>query len=191
MATARVLLAAGADPNTRDVQYSVPALYAVTGMRSVLPIARLLLDAGANPTDGESIFHAAERFHEDALELLLHAGADLNFVGDWGNTALYFLLRNWDVSRETRVKLGLEWLLNHGADPNVVSAEERETALHVAVRRGQSREIIQLLLDHGADIHARRGDGATPWLLARRGGFDEIASLLESLGAETQTSLGG
>ena len=83
LATARVLLAAGADPNTRDAQYSVPALYAVTGMRNVLPLARVLLDAGANPNDGESIFHAAERFHEDALELLLRAGADLNFVGDW------------------------------------------------------------------------------------------------------------
>jgi ankyrin repeat protein len=187
LATARVLLAAGADPNARDAQYSVPILYAVTGLRSVLPIAQLLLDAGANPTDGESIFHAAEQFHEDALELLLHAGADLNFVGDWGNTALYFLLLNWDLEREARVKQGLEWLLDHGADPNVVSTEQRETALHVAVRRGQSREVIQLLLDHGADVHARRTDGATPWLLARRGGFDEIASLLESLGAETQS----
>ena len=186
LATARVLLAAGADPNTRDAQYGVPVLYAVTGMRSVLPIARLLLDAGANPTDGESIFHAAERFHEAALELLLRAGADLNFVGDWGNTALYFLLRNWDVERETRVKQGFEWLLNHGADPNGVSAAEREAALHVAVRHGQSMDVIRLLLDHGADIHARRGDGATAWLLARRSGFDEIASLLESLGADTQ-----
>jgi ankyrin repeat protein len=186
LATTRVLLAAGADPNTRDAQYSVPALYAVTGMRSILPIARLLLDAGANPTDGESIFHAAERFHEDALELLLSAGADLNFVGDWGNTALYFLLRNWDIERETRVKRGFLWLLDHGANPNVVSAAERETALHVAARRGQSLDVIRLLLDHGADINVRRGDGATPWLLARRGGFDAIASLLESLGAETQ-----
>jgi ankyrin repeat protein len=186
LATARVLLAAGADPNTRDAQYNVPVLYAVTGMRSVLPIAQVLLDAGANPTDGESIFHAAERFHEDALKLLLTAGADLNYVGDWGNTALYFLLLNWDLERETRVKQGLGWLLDHGADPNVVSTEARETALHIAVRRGQRRDVIQLLLDHGADVHARRRDGATPWLLARRGGFDELASLLESLGAETR-----
>lgn len=186
LATARVLLAAGADPNTRDARYGVPALYAVTGVRSVLPIARLLLETGANPTDGESVFHAAERFHEDALELLLRAGADLNFVGEWGNTALYFLLRHWDVEREARVKQGVEWLLDHGANPNVVCAEERETALHVAVRRGQSRDVIRLLLAHGADIHARRGDGGTAWLLARRGGLDEIGSLLEALGANTQ-----
>jgi ankyrin repeat protein len=186
MATARLLLASGADPNTRDGRYNVPALYAVTGVRSVLPIARLLLDAGANPTDGESVFHAAEHFHEDALELLLSAGADLNATGEWGNTPLYFLLRWWDVERETRVRQGMLWLLNHGADPNVVSAEERETALHVAVRRGQSVEVIRLLISHGADVNARRGDGSTAWLLARRGGFDEVASLLEKIGAETQ-----
>jgi hypothetical protein len=48
-----LLLDAGADPNTKDGRYGVPALYAVTGARSVLPLARMLLDAGANPTDGE------------------------------------------------------------------------------------------------------------------------------------------
>jgi ankyrin repeat protein len=183
LATARLLLASGADPNTRDGRYGVPALYAVTGMRSVLPLARVLLDAGASPTDGESVFHAAEHFHDDALELLLAAGADLNAAGDWGNTPLYFLLRWWDVEREQRVKQGMRWLLDHGADPNVVCADERETALHVAARRGQDLAVIRLLVSHGADVNARRGDGSTPWLLARRGGFDEIASFLEEMGA--------
>ena len=183
--TARLLLDAGADPNTKDGRYGVPALYAVTGGRSVLPIARLLLDAGANPTDGESVFHAAENFHEDALELLLSAGVDLNHVGEWGNTALYFLLRWHDLAREPRVRQGFHWLLEHRADPNIPSGKEREGALHVAARRGQDAETIRLLLEHGADVHARRGDGSTAWLLARRGGFDALAALLESQGAET------
>src|SRR6185436_9545423 len=51
---------------------------------------------------------------------------------------------------------------------------------------GQNITIIRLLLDHGAEVNARRGDGSTAWLLARRGGFDEIASLLEERGADTQ-----
>jgi len=121
LATARALLDAGADPNTQDGKYGVPALYGVTGMRSVIPLARLLLERGANPSDGESVFHAAERFHLEALELLLDAGADLNYVGDWGNTAIYFLLRWWDVEQHPSVSRGLEWLLAHGADPNVPS----------------------------------------------------------------------
>ena len=136
LATARLLIDSGADPNTRDGRYGVPVLHAVTGTRSVLPIARLLLAAGANPTDGESVFHAAEHFHLDALELLLSAGADLNAVGDWGNTALYFLLRYWTIEREPRVRQGMVWLLDHGADPNVVCAEEQRD---VAASRGAAR----------------------------------------------------
>src|SRR5262249_6530913 len=73
----RLLLAAGADPNVVDGQFGVPALYGVTGMHHRPGIARLLLEAGANPTDGESVFHAAERFHEDALILLREFGVQL------------------------------------------------------------------------------------------------------------------
>jgi ankyrin repeat protein len=118
----------------------------VTGHRNVPRIARLLLDAGANPTDGESAFHAAERFHEESLELLLEFGVDLNFTGEWGNTPVYFLLQYWDIEREERVRRGLLWLLRHGAHPDVRCGRERETALHVAVRRGQSPETLRLLL---------------------------------------------
>ena len=186
MATARLLLDSGADPNTKDSRFNVPALYAVTGMRSIIPLANLLLERGANPTDGESVFHAAENNHVEALELLINAGAQLNYVGEWGNTAIYFLLRWHDVEKEPNVRKGVEWLLDHGADPNVRSTQEEESALHVAARRGQSLDLIRSLLAHGADINAKRRDGSTAWLLARRAGHDEIASFLESEGAETQ-----
>jgi hypothetical protein len=62
------------------------------------------------PPTVKSVFHAAQLFHEDALELLLKAGADLNFVGDWGNTALYFLLTWHDIEREPKVGQGVRWL---------------------------------------------------------------------------------
>lgn len=181
---ARWLLAAGADPNARDGRHGVPALYAVTGLNHAPRVARLLLDAGAVANDGESLFHAAERFHEEALELLLRYGADPNATGDWGNTPLYFLLRHWDVAAMPRVDQGFRWLLDHGADPDVLCGRaERETALHVAVRRGQHPDVVRLLPDHGADVGARRGDGRTAWLLARRAGFDRLAALLEEAGA--------
>jgi ankyrin repeat protein len=143
----------------------------------------MLLEAGASPNDGESVFHAAERFHEDALELLREFGVDLNFTGEWGNTPLYFLLNWWDVEREERVRRGLEWLLEHGADPDVRCGHERETSLHVAARRGRSARILRLLLERGADVHARRADGRSAWVLAERGGFDELTALLEQHGA--------
>lgn len=183
LASARALLEAGADPNTRDARHGVSALYGVTGMHNVPRIARLLLESGAAPNDGESAFHAAERFHIEALELLQEFGVDLNHKGDWGNTPLYFLLRYWDVERLPDVKRGLLWLLDHGADPNVRCAREEETSLHVAARRRQDPRIIQLLLDRGADPNARRGDGRTPWRLARRAGASEVTAVLERAGA--------
>ena len=193
-AAARTLLDAGADPNTRDGgPYNLPALYAVTGHHHAPRIARMLLEAGASPDDGESAFHAAERNDVEALELLLEYGVDLNHTGDWGNTPLYFLLRYWDVAREEQVGRGLRWLLAHGADPDVRCGREQETSLHLAARRGQAPEVVQLLLDNGADVHARRGDAAAAERLAvpvepadhellpeaaSRGRFDAVAAYL-------------
>jgi ankyrin repeat protein len=187
-ATARALLEAGADPNARDGgRYALPALYAVTGRSNAPRIARLLLEAGADPTDGESVFHAAESFHEEALELLLEFGVDLNHTGEWGNTPPYFLLRYWDLGDgPDELGRGLRWLLEHGADPDVRSGREQESSLHVAARRGQPPDVVRLLLDHGADVHARRGDGRSAWVLAMRGGHDELAVLLEAAGAARQ-----
>lgn len=151
---ARALLDAGADPDARDGVYGLPALYAVTGVHDAPRIARILLDVGAEPNDGESVFHAAERFHEESLELLLSYGVELNRTGDWGNTPLYFLLRYWDVAETPTAGQGMRWLLDHGADPDVRCGPEGETSLHVAARMGQSPGVVRLLLDHGADLHA-------------------------------------
>jgi ankyrin repeat protein len=180
--SARLLLAAGADPNTVDGKFGVSALYGVTGQRSVIPIAKLLLGAGANPTDGESLHHAAENNFRDVLELLVAHGADLDATGAWGNTPLYFLTRWYNFDRYERARGGFEWLLAHGADPNVRCGPKHETALHAAVWRGQPVRCIGALLDHGADGDATRLDGRTPWTLAMRGGFDDIAWLLEQRG---------
>lgn len=185
-ACARALLDAGADPGTKDARHGVPALYAVTGVHNVPRIARLLLEAGATPNDGESVFHAAERFHVESLELLREFGADLNLVGEWGNTPLYFLLRYWEVGKMPDMQRGLLWLLEHGADPNVRCGRQQESALHVAVRRRQDLRIIRWLLDHGAEVNAPRGDGRTPWVLARRSGSDAMVKLLEEAGATRQ-----
>jgi hypothetical protein len=56
----------------------------------------------------------------------------------------------------------------------------------VAARRGQPPSVIEALLDHGADVNARRGDGATAWRLARRNGHAAIVRLLEEAGAKPE-----
>ena len=45
-------------------------------------------------------------------------------------------------------------------------------------------EIVRLLLDYGADVAARGSDDSTPYQLATRNGFDDIAKLLLEHGAE-------
>lgn len=62
-----------------------------------------------------------------------------------------------------------------------------ETPLHVAARR-RRRDAVEILLDHGAAIDARTRGGKTAFAHCARRGFDEIAGLLESRGAETSLS---
>jgi quinoprotein dehydrogenase-associated probable ABC transporter substrate-binding protein len=61
-----------------------------------------------------------------------------------------------------------EWLAN-GADPN----EELGNAI-----LGQDLGRIGYLLEHGADINSRTGDGYTPLISAVRFGFDKVATYL-------------
>ncbi|MGH7124443.1 MAG: ankyrin repeat domain-containing protein, partial [Stellaceae bacterium] len=70
---------------------------------------------------------------------------------------------------------GIEFLLERGADPNRTT-RWRYTALDQALRRDNSPEIIELMLDHGARpaplavaIAARRGRGDALGLFERRG----------------------
>jgi ankyrin repeat protein len=97
---------------------------------------------------------------------------------------LFFVLRYMNLSTMPRARQGVLWLLDHGADVNVRCGPSRETPLHVAVRTQQEADTVQLLIDRGADINACTAHGRTPLDLARRGGRDEVASLLESQGAE-------
>jgi ankyrin repeat protein len=52
----------------------------------------------------------------------------------------------------------------------------------------RSVKIITALLDHGADLNARRHDGRTAYALAVLSGQKEIAALLKSRGATTDLS---
>ncbi len=197
VATVRALLDAGADPNASaplpDVSDSIPALYFPCASGNVA-VARLLLERGANPTDGESLYHAAQHDHRACLELLVAFGADVHRgPGKHGNTPLHFLAAHTPNNHiAPRAMRGLRWLLEHGADPNVPSHSGRgdnpqagETPLHRAAAVGHGEDVLRALVEHGARVDLTRDDGASAYQLAVRVGNAGGAAYLASLGADT------
>src|SRR4051794_26750655 len=77
---ARDLLARGADPDAFFVNdYGrMSALYGAAGLVHDPALTRVLLEAGANPDDGESLYHSTESPSPACLRLLLEHGAATN-----------------------------------------------------------------------------------------------------------------
>jgi len=185
----QLLLEAGANPNAYFLS-SPPwegarqtALYGATGYSNNPALARLLLEAGADPNDDESLYHSAEYMYTECLELLHEHGVDAARLSPhWNNTPLYFLAgyKEQDSNVETSIK-GMRWLLDHGADPNTLCGDEQETALHAAARINRRKDLARLLLDAGADPGIRRKDGRTAYTLALRAGNSGFLELLKGL----------
>ena len=106
---ARLLLDAGADPNTSNGRPSpewLPlALYGAAGIADNPAITRLLLERGADPNDDESLYHSAEHDDLPCLRLLVEHGAQ-----ECGTNALANILNRDSVE-------GVRLLLSAGADP--------------------------------------------------------------------------
>ena len=104
-------------------------------------------------------------------------------------TALYL------ACRENRFRTA-ELLLAHGAHVNFTEDEKHFTPLHIAMWYG-SVDVIQLLLDHGADTKRRSRNGHKPLYVASCRGRVEIVELLfdrdlveyHSRGCEGETAL--
>jgi ankyrin repeat protein len=185
------MLEEGADPNAYvlagagESEGRIPVLYFAC-VNNRLDVVRRLLDRGAEVNDGESVYHAAQLNHRECLELLVAHGA--NITGrhsHWNNTPLYFLAGHQDDRNGTAPWfLGFQWLLEHGADPNVWSYVSNETPLHaVAARPTLSRAVAETLFAHGADVNTRRADGRSAFAIATRFGNTAVAELLRTRGA--------
>lgn len=179
---AALLKAHGADVNDSIAQpgtdHRLSVLYGASGHAGNLPLTGWLLEAGADPNDGESLYHCTEPGRGALLPLLLEHGANPK-----GTNAL---LRAMDFNDHAAVRL----LLAHGADPDEFSAEEvgGETpwvipSLHQIARRDCDGEMAQILVDAGADL-TRRWRGATAYAMARVYGNDAVAEVFAQAGAD-------
>jgi len=175
LAIARLLLDHGADPNA---PFLVPdwansplrPLLGACGVANFPTMAELLLDRGASMDDNESVYHSLEHPDTRCLELLLARGA--------ATRATNALNHAFDFKGPDRVRL----LLEHGADPNE-EIGENGPPLFVAIQKGHGRTVLEMLVAHGADVHARRADGRSAWQVAMQHGQQESADYLAELGA--------
>ena len=181
IAIAEMLVENGADVNDGFAQnpgddHKLSALYGAIGHANNMVLGRWLLKNGANPNDNESLYHATELGHHEGLKMLLEHGADPR-----GTNAA---LRAMDFHDVEAVRL----LLNTGAladefnDADVGGEKPWVVpALHQAARRMCGREMIDLLLDNGANSD-RTYEGVTPYEYDRIFGNDDLAAALEARG---------
>jgi ankyrin repeat protein len=159
---ARRLIDRGADPSATwlfDDKWPLTAMYHCTGQQDHAALAEVLLDAGAVPFDGESVFHAADEGHRASLELF-ERRCDAKRLAEECTRALRTLM-HWGRVR------GVPWLLAHGADANSIHAESGDAPLHSAVKQRSNDRIIRLLLEHGANPRLKNKSGKTAIELAR------------------------
>ncbi|HVU26102.1 MAG TPA: ankyrin repeat domain-containing protein [Opitutus sp.] len=185
VAIAHRLLSLGANPNAEyhwqwHPELPRTALWGALCEVGSLPLAEMLLDGGANPTDGVSLHINAGGGNLAAAELLLRYGVTVDGVPG-GVPPLAYIL-TW-----SNAPAGPRWLLAHGADANLAWAESGEAPIHVAARRWDVA-MIEHLVAHGADLHRRRPDGATAHTLAALHGNHAVAEWLLAHGAKDELS---
>lgn len=199
---ARALLDAGAPANTGWLETNhqprpewESAIYGAAGIAHHAPLTRLLLERGADPNDEETPYHAPETYDNAALRVLVESGS---LTPESLGT---MLLRKADWHDLD----GVVFLLERGVDPNRMT-RFGYTALHQALRRDNAIEIVEALLERGADpllpgdrdgqsaasIAARRGRADALELFARRGhamAFDKTDALLAACARDDGAAL--
>ena len=170
---ARVLLQRGANPNAYFMwggQYKFTALTGAFGEGEMGPVnqpeherckdlARLLLDAGADPNDGQALYNRMFEPGQWWIELLLEFGLNDNDKVNWYS--------------EDGVNL-------FPSDENICDYQLRWAVEKNFVDRAR------LLIGAGADVTAKRTDGDSYYTVAFKAGNKEFAEQLAALGAEKQ-----
>jgi ankyrin repeat protein len=112
-------------------------------------------------------FYARGEKYIEILQLLVNAGADLNFQG-FGRghenyTALMYATR---YSNTTSSIEAVRLLVNAGATIDTVNAIGQTPLMYASLHAKNSVDIVQLLLDAGAMINATCNQGCTPLMYA-------------------------
>ncbi|MEM6376122.1 MAG: ankyrin repeat domain-containing protein, partial [Pseudomonadota bacterium] len=177
----QLLLEAGSDPNQTIASRWPPAsleapsedqrlsaLYGAAGVNHDADAAALLLDAGADPNDNETLYHAVESGEPALVQKLLEAGATVS-----GTNALYHAL-DYDNLDLFNLLLGKTETLDH---------PPLGPLLIWAIRRRRSLPHFEAVLAKGADPRVKNDEGISARVMALRYGLADVAALLEEAGA--------
>ena len=146
---------------------------------------QLLLDDGADinavaPYSNTTALAAAAGYGlVRSVNFLLESGADVDLPGAYEMTPLMCACST-GKTKGSRVALRL---IEAGADVNVVRTADQMTALKFAVD-DCTPEVIQALLDHGADVDGPRGTDQTALMLAARANNVDSLKVLVANGAD-------
>jgi hypothetical protein len=157
-ATLRVLLDAGADPDSGFLWHGLPSPFtALTGVlgggerdepphRQAVTMATLLLDAGADPNDNQAFYNRQFRPDDSHLPPLLghgagraHPSAWRDRLGDAYPSPTQMVGEHLRSAAEKGFTARVETLLAHGVDPNTRGYHPilgDWTAYEIAVRNG-------------------------------------------------------
>jgi hypothetical protein len=178
------LLVEGADVDATDYIGRTSAMIAVHTKQ--LDIFKLLLEKGANINirdnrmDNPLLYAGAEGLL-DFVKVAVAAGADTTMVNRYGGTALI------PASDRGHVDIVKELLTTSYVNVNHIN-NLGWTALLEAIILGDGgkdhQAIVQLLIDHGADVNLADSEGVSPIQHARRSGYQEMIEMLTNKGGK-------
>jgi ankyrin repeat protein len=181
--TVRLLLEQGADPNARETGDNTTALHWAAALGHV-EVVRALLDAGAD-VHGEGDLHEGDvigwatlgpdAIHGSVVTLLLERGARHHIFSAIAVGDLDLIRRLVNANPEA-------------LDRRRSRFEHRQTALHFAITR-QRYDILDLLIELGADLEAEDMHGETALAFAMLRGDREAMSRLHAAGAKQPTTI--
>lgn len=185
--TAKVqrLLEDGADINVTDDHGRTAVMTATYNNKA--DTVKVLIENGADidirddHLNNVLLYSGAEGMLE-IVKLAIDAGADTSLTNRFGGTALI------PAAERGHVEVVKELLTNSDIDVNHIN-NLHWTALLEAVILGDGgvrhQQIVQLLVDHGADVNIADKDGITPLEHAQQLGYKEIEKILEQRGLKS------
>ncbi|WP_090236764.1 ankyrin repeat domain-containing protein [Fictibacillus solisalsi] len=177
------LLKDGADINTTN-EHGITAVLAATKNHKTETV-EVLIQQGAdiniqnNIQDNVLLYAGAEGFL-DIVKLAVEAGADTTLTNRYGGTALI------PASERGHVAVVKELLAHSDTDVNHINNLNWTALLEAIILSNGGKDhqkIVQLLVDHGADLNISDGDGVKPLEHAQNNGYHEIVDILKEAGA--------